>query len=57
MVSSETPRSTAAGRALWERSVRDLVAGVRAREFTSEEVVEAHLERISVALRDARRAC
>jgi amidase len=47
MVSTEISRSPAARRALWALSVRELVAGLRAREFSAEEVVEGHLARIS----------
>jgi amidase len=47
MVSTEMFRSSAARQALWELSVRDLVAGLRASDFSAEEVVGAHLARIS----------
>ncbi|HEY4458087.1 MAG TPA: amidase family protein [Pseudonocardiaceae bacterium] len=47
MVTTEMSRSLGTRRALWELSVRDLLAGLRARDFSAEEVVEAHLARIS----------
>jgi amidase len=47
MVSTEMFRPPAARRALWELGVRDLVAGLSAREFSAEEVVDGHLARIS----------
>ena len=47
MASTELSHSSAAHRALWELSVRDLQAGLHARDFSAEEVVEAHLTRIS----------
>lgn len=47
MASTELSHSSAVRRALWELSVRDLQAGLRARDLSAEEVVEAHLARIS----------
>jgi amidase len=47
MVGTETPAGTPGERALWELSVRELTDGLRAGEFTAQEVIEAHLARIS----------
>jgi Asp-tRNA(Asn)/Glu-tRNA(Gln) amidotransferase A subunit family amidase len=47
MAGTETAAATPGERALWERGVRELADGIRAREFTAQEVIEAHLARIS----------
>lgn len=47
MVGTETSAATPGERALWELSVRELADGLRAGEFTAQEVTEAHLARIS----------
>jgi amidase len=47
MVGTETSAVTSGEGALWELSVREMADGLRAREFTAEEVTQAHLERIA----------
>jgi amidase len=47
MVGTETSAVTPDERVLWELSVRELADGLRARQFSAQEVTEAHLARIS----------
>jgi amidase len=46
-VGTETSAVTPGERALWELSVRELADGLRASDFTAQEVTQAHLARIS----------
>jgi amidase len=47
MTGTETSAATSGNRALWEMSIRELADGLRAGEFTAQEVTEAHLDRIA----------